>query len=73
MSWVFLPSISLTRFCFSLRSAPAPELVVEKPVEKAVAPPKKEEPKKEEPKKEEPKVEEPKGKMGVHVFLCRLL
>ncbi|KAL3793133.1 hypothetical protein HJC23_005635 [Cyclotella cryptica] len=41
-------------------AAPAPELVVEKPVEKAVAAPKKEEPKKEEPKKEEPKEEAPK-------------
>ncbi|KAL7519656.1 hypothetical protein ACHAWX_004416 [Stephanocyclus meneghinianus] len=38
-------------------AAPAPELVVEKPAEKEVAAPKKEEPKKVEPKVEEPKVE----------------
>jgi hypothetical protein len=47
----------------SLCSAPAPELVVEKPVEKELAPPKKE-----EPKKEELKVEEPKGEMEVQIF-----
>lgn len=47
----------------SLCSAPAPELVVEKPAEKEVAAPKKE-----EPKKVEPKVEEPKGEMEVKLF-----
>ena len=51
----------------SLCSAPAPELVVEKPVEKEVAPPKKE-----EPKKEELKVEEPKGEIEVKFFTCYL-
>lgn len=59
---VFVPSITfVTQHLVLLQhSAPAPELVVEKPVEKEPVVEKKEEPKAEAPKKEEPKTEEPK-------------
>lgn len=55
--------------------APAPELVVETPVEKESAapkddPPKKEEPKAESPKKEEPKKKEPEGEFIYFISCC---
>ena len=68
---------------FSCDIAPAPELVVEKSVEKEPVvkepeAPKKEEPKAvapEEPKKEEPKKEEPKGEchLVLYIFTSNIL